>query len=57
MIYICAWCNTELRRDDRAPEGGSPDDISHGVCSACAERVYGEAVESAERRGNQEDSE
>lgn len=36
MKNICAWCKTELKTDNPNPDQG----ISHGMCSACAKRMF-----------------
>jgi len=38
MKTICSWCKAVIRDDPTAPNGP----ISHGLCPACAERLFSE---------------
>ena len=38
MQTICAWCHTTLAM--APPDGEQAEGISHGICPACAARVF-----------------
>jgi hypothetical protein len=46
LVTICAECKQviSLRNPPGPPRAGTPDDeslVSHGICEACARRLYG----------------
>jgi hypothetical protein len=46
LVTICAECKQviSLRNSPGRPRLGTPDDetlVSHGICEACARRLYG----------------
>jgi hypothetical protein len=40
LICVCAECNAVIRTIGAVSPGGTPL-VSHGICPACAERLYG----------------
>jgi len=43
MQHICAWCHADLGEIESASQ--SATDVSHGICSACADRIRAEMGE------------
>ncbi len=40
MKAVCAWCKKDLGPRNSPP--GAPDTITHGICEACASRLFSE---------------
>ncbi len=41
LVCVCAECKTVIRTIGTVPPGAKPL-VSHGICPACAEKLYGE---------------
>jgi hypothetical protein len=41
LVCVCAECKVVIRTVGTVPPGSTPL-ISHGICPACAEKLYGE---------------
>lgn len=41
LICVCAECKTVMRTIGVVPPGATPM-VSHGICRACADKLYGE---------------
>lgn len=39
MIIVCAWCGQKIG-DKPDQDGGSSDEITHGICPSCKEQLF-----------------
>jgi hypothetical protein len=48
LVCVCAECQKVIRTVGMIPPGTTPM-VSHGICSECAEKLYGEIFRSTGR--------
>jgi hypothetical protein len=48
LICVCAECKTVIQRIGDASDGETPL-VSHGICAACADRLYGHIFRGTRR--------
>ena len=48
LVCVCAECGSVIRTIGFVPAGETPL-LSHGICAACAEKLYGELLGSIPR--------
>ncbi len=49
LVCVCAECKTVIRTIGTISPGATPL-ISHGICPACAEKLYGEIFRERAQR-------
>ena len=55
FICVCAECGSIIRTIGLVPPGETPL-LSHGICVACAEKLYGEFFRGAQKARHAGDS-